>query len=64
MMRSEYLVSKYSDTNMVYSNTMGIRVIMVDNMCLCTSCVAEISRKFPKFRLEGLRVIAENVAWC
>ena len=26
------LVSKYSDPTMMYSNTMGIRVIMVDNM--------------------------------
>ena len=32
MMKSEYFVSKYSDTAMVYSNTMGIRVVMVDNM--------------------------------
>ena len=28
MMKSEYLVSKYSDTIMVYSNTMGIMVIV------------------------------------
>ena len=30
MMKSEYLVSKYSDTTMVYSNTMGIRVTKVE----------------------------------
>ena len=38
MMKSEYLVSKYSDTTMVYSNTMGIRVITVYYMCLCNNC--------------------------
>ena len=63
MMKSEYLVSKYSDTTMVYSNTMGIRVIIVDHMCLCLTCGRQ-SRKFPKFRLEGLREIAGNIAWC
>ena len=29
---SEYLISKYWDTTIVYSNTLGIRVTKVDNM--------------------------------
>ena len=34
MIKFEYLVSRYSDTFVVYSNTMGVRVIIVDHMCL------------------------------
>ena len=63
MTKSEYSVSKYLDTMMVSSNTMGIRVNIVDHMRLCLACSRQ-SHKCPKFQLEGLREIVENVAYC
>ena len=34
--KSDYVFIKYNDPNMVPTNTMGFRVTMGDNMCLCS----------------------------
>ena len=34
--KSDYMFIKYNDPNMVCTNTMGFRVTMGDNMCLCS----------------------------
>ena len=34
--QSDYMFIKYNDPNMVCTNTMGFRVTMGDNMCLCS----------------------------
>ena len=36
LVKSNYVLTRYLDPNMVYSNTMGIRVNMVDYMSLCS----------------------------
>ena len=36
LVKSDYVLPKYLNLNMVYSNTMGIRVNMVDHMSLCS----------------------------
>ena len=35
LMKSDYMLTRYNDPNMVSSNTMGFRVTMVDHMSLC-----------------------------
>ena len=45
MSMTKYLVSKYSDTTMVYSNTLGIRVTKVDNMSSDPNTLAETMMK-------------------
>ena len=36
LMKSDYMLTRYNDPNMVSSNTMGFRVNMVDHMSLCS----------------------------
>ena len=36
LVKSDYMLPKYLNLNMVYSKTMGIRVKMVDHMFLCS----------------------------
>ena len=36
LVKSDYMFIKYINPNMVYSNTMGIRVNLVDHMSLCS----------------------------
>ena len=36
LVKSDYVLPKYLNLNMVYSNTMGIKVNMVDHMSLCS----------------------------
>ena len=38
LVKSDYVLTKDLDPTMVYSNTMGIRVITVYYMCLCNNC--------------------------
>ena len=36
LMKSDYMLTRYTDPNMFLTNTMGFRVALVDHMSLCS----------------------------
>ena len=45
LMKSDYVLTKYIDPNMVPTYTMGFRVTTVDHMCLCSHGLMSLNLK-------------------